>query len=241
MANFYSPPETRRGDIIWLSGEEAHHICKVFRKKPGDRIVVVDGEGNEFNCTINKCEARKVEAKILSIRRKPKEPVVKVTLACAIPKGERMDTLVEKATEIGVYRIIPLVTERSTVSSVGREKFARWKRLAISAVKQSERSLVPRLEKVRTLVKLEENLRHYQWGVVGWELSRRRLAGDLFPAGPISDLIVIIGPEGGLTELEIEKLKKRGVVDVWLGERKLRTETAGIVLLSLILNYYGDL
>lgn len=241
MANFYSPPETRRGDSILVCGDEAHHIYRVLRKRRGERIVVVDGEGNEFKCVIDKCGPESIEVKVLSMRRKPKEPVVKATLACAVTKGERMDLLIEKATELGVYRIIPILTERSAVSSVGKERFARWKRLAVSAVKQSERSFLPRIEEMETLAELEEDLTSYAWGVVGWELSRRRLVESMFPSEPTNDLVVIVGPEGGLTEQEIERLGKKGIVDVWLGERKLRSETAAIVLLSLILNHYGDL
>jgi len=241
MANFYSPPETRRGDTILVCGDEAHHICRVLRKRPGERIVVVDGEGNEFKCAIRACRPESVEVKVLSMRRKPKEPVLKVTLACAVPRGERMDSLVEKVTELGVCRIIPLISERSTVRSVGKEKFARWKRIAVSAVKQSERSVVPRIEEMESLAELVEDLRSYSWGVVGWELSKRRLVGSIFPREPISDVITIIGPEGGFSEHEIEGLRKRGVADVWLGERKLRSETACVALVSLILNHYGDL
>lgn len=241
MANFYSPPDFRRGNSILVCGDEAHHLYKVLRKRAGDKIVVVDGEGNEFKCVIDKCKPGNIEVRVLSMRRKPKEPVLKVTLACAVPKGERMDLLIEKATEIGVYRVIPIVTERSSVTSIGKEKFERWQRLAISAVKQSERSLLPRIEKPTSLVELEEDLKSYSWGVVGWELSRRRLVHSIFPRDPISDLIIVVGPEGGLTEPEVERLRKRGLVDVWLGERKLRSETAGIVFLSLMLNHYGDL
>lgn len=241
MAVFYSPPETRTGDSIVVSGDEAHHICRVLRKRVGERIVVVDGEGNEFGCVIDECRPSTVQARVLSRRRKPREPVLKVTLASAVPKGERMDVLVEKATEIGVHRIIPLVTERSVVTSLGSEKMARWKRLAVAAVKQSERSLLPRIEGMKSLAELERDLRSYSWGVVGWELSRRRLGEEIFPPEPINDLIVVVGPEGGLTDSEIEKLREKGLKDVWLGERKLRTETAGAVLLTLILNHYGDL
>jgi 16S rRNA (uracil1498-N3)-methyltransferase len=241
MANFYSPPETRTGDTILVRGDEAHHICRVLRKRPGERIVVVDGEGNEFKCAIRTCRAKSVEVRVLSMRRKPKEPVLKVTVACAVPRGDRMDSLVEKVTELGVCRVIPLLTERSMVSSVGKEKFARWKRIAVAAVKQSERSVVPRIDEMVSLDELEEDLRSYAWGVVGWELSKRRLVESVFPPEPINDLIVIVGPEGGFTEEEIERLRKRGVVDVWLGERKLRSETASVVLVTLILNHYGDL
>lgn len=241
MAVFYSPPEMRTRDSILVSGEEAHHICRVLRKRVGERIVVVDGEGNEFGCVIDECRPNRVQVRVLSRRRKPKEPVLKVTLASAVPKGERMDLLVEKATEIGVHRIVPLVTERSVVVSLGSEKVARLKRVAISAVKQSERSLIPRIEDMRSLGELQEDLSSYSWGIVGWELSRRRLVKEIFPEEPINDLIVVVGPEGGLTDSEVEMLRDRGLKDVWLGERKLRTETAGAVFLSLVLNHYGDL
>ncbi len=241
MANFYSPPETRKGDSILVRGDEAHHICRVFRKRSGERIVVVDGEGNEFSCVVEKCKPESVEVKILSMRRRPKEPALRVTLACAVPKGDKMDLLIEKATEIGVHKIIPLLTERSTVRSVGNEKLARWKRLTISALKQSERSFLPRIEKIRSFAELEEDLRSYSWGVVGWELSRRRIMEVAFPEEPVNGLMVIVGPEGGLTESEVERLRKRRILDVWLGERKLRCETAAIVLLTLILSHYGDL
>jgi len=241
MPNFYSPPENRQGEIIWLRGSEAHHMCRVLRKRPGEKVVVVDGEGNEFTCVIDRCEARKAEVKVLSVRRKPKEPVSRVTLAVAIPKGERMDRLIEKATELGVYRIIPIICERSNVKGVGKQKSARWKRIALSAIKQCERSLLPRIEETRTLVQLEKDLKSYQWGIAGWELSKRRVTQNLFPREPVGDVIVIVGPEGGLTEQEVKRLGHSGVLDVWLGERKLRVETAAIVLVSLVLNYYGDL
>jgi len=240
MSNFYSPPENISEDKILITDEESFHIAKVLRKESGEIIKVVDGFGMEYTGRIETVSVERTLVRIVSKRRKPCEPLLEVTLACGVPRGDGMGLVVEKCTEIGVFRIIPLVTKNS-VAFPGVNKLERWRNIAVSAMKQSGRAILPVVDELTELSSVSKLLKNYKLKLVGWEREEKRTLDDIPLKENQKRAIVFIGPEGGFTENEIEELEKLGVIPVSVGPRKLKTETASIVLLALLLNKSGDL
>ena len=148
--SFYVKPDMVFGNELIFSEDEAHHLSRVIRKKKGDVVWAVDGEGTAYEVEILYIEKNQVRARILRTRRRIGEPVAEVTLAQGILKGEKFDWLVEKAVEIGVRKIIPLISEYS-IAVAGPQKIARWKRIALSAMKQSGRSILPEISLAQPL------------------------------------------------------------------------------------------
>ncbi len=240
--SFYVKPDNVHGNELIFSEDEAHHLSTVTRKKKGDTVWAVDGEGTAYEVEILYIEKNEVRAKILRTRRRIGEPVAEVTLAQGILKGEKFDWLVEKATEIGVRRIIPLISERS-ITVAGPQKIARWKRIALSAMKQSGRSILPEIssaQPMKRILAMGSNchyrlIAHQGPGSIPLKTSRENRS-ILNPKS-----LLIVGPEGGFTKEEIEQAAEQGFTSVTLGPRRLRAETAGIVLTALLLSQLGEL
>jgi 16S rRNA (uracil1498-N3)-methyltransferase len=231
MDYFYAPPDRIDGTSVLIDGEELSHLVHVMRKKEGDEIMVVDGEGSAYDVVLEAVTKRSARGLIRHSHRHYHEPASRVTLAVGILKNpSKFDFLVEKATEVGVIAIIPLRTERTIPAHA---KIDRWQKLALAAMKQSGRSYLPR---VKELISLEELVR------TGTAFQRRLIAHSEavapLPAAerlvpePESTLI-LVGPEGGFSESEVSKCVGAGFRPVYLGERRLRTETASIALATL--------
>ena len=214
----------KAGGSLRLSEEESHHVYKVLRGRSGDRIEVVDGVGRLFVAEL----AGKGEATLLAKRPTPEGGEDEVTLYQAVPKGRHMDLVVEKTTEIGVARIVPLVTERGVVRlSEGDGKVRRWRRVAKAAARQSLRL---HISEVTEPVHFSEVVREV--GETGVLLHN---GPDLPPLedvmlGPEVDLFV--GPEGGWSEGELVEAREAGLSSASLGSHRLRSETAGVVAVA---------
>lgn len=240
MDYFYCNPDDVAGDSLVIRGEEFAHLTHVMRKQAGDRIVVVDGRGTAYDVRIESLEKKAAACRIESRTGGLHEPAVKVVLAAGILKNpSRFDFLVEKATELGVTEIVPLVTER-TIPPRGR--ITRWRKLALAAMKQSGRSVLPPVRDLTTLVEALE---------AGSGFDRMVVAHEKGPAGPDATpgsgetagvpspgyrtLLLLIGPEGGFSEAEVELCVGKGCEVLYLGERRLRTETAAVAALARII------
>jgi 16S rRNA (uracil1498-N3)-methyltransferase len=235
---FYVEPENVGKDSIQILGDEAKHILTVLRYKKGEVIEVVDGKGSKYKVMITCAEKDLAECKILSKTLLENEPKVFLTLAQSIGKGMKMDWVIEKGTEIGVSSFIPLVTSRTLVQ-LGEEKekdrLVRWKRVAISSMKQSLRSVLPDIQKFTSLEKLLSQIKDYDLALSGSLDKKAKRIKSLFSSKKsLKKLLVIVGPEGGFTQEEEKKLIQAGAIPVNLGKRRLRTETAGIVFCSLV-------
>ena len=240
--NFYVAPKNVFEDELLILDEEAYHLRRVLRKKKGDKIWAVDGEGSAYEVQILSIEKNEVRAKIGQTRRLIGEPVAEITLAQSVLKGERFDWLVEKATEIGIRRIIPLQCENSETVSAP-QKYARWKRVAMAAMKQSGRSILPEITIMRSFAEIlplgvnsqHRLIAHAGHGSMPLIIPKKR--------GPIvkPKAILIIGPEGGFTDEEVNMGIENGFQPISLGLRRLRSETAGIVLSTLVLSQLGEL
>lgn len=251
---FYARPEDIGPHLLSVSGQEAKHIAEVLRHKRGDRLIFVDGQGGEYQCSLEAVSSQAVSARIINRSRKSREAIRQVTLAQAVPKGTRMDLVIEKGTELGVFAFIPLVSETSVIrpeadipipgeSLEGRQ--ARWSRLAVAAMKQSLRSVLPKIQAPIELAALWGQCEAYDLVLMADEAERRQTVAQVFKELPedkdIRKVLCIIGPEGGFTEEERRRAREKRVHLVTLGPRRLRAETAGLVLAALALEHLGEL
>lgn len=229
MDYFYAPPERIDGRSVVIDGEELSHLSHVMRKKAGDRIVVVDGDGCAYDVLLETVTKRSARGIIRESYRGYHEPSRKVTLAAGVLKNpSKFDFLVEKATEIGVIGIIPLRTDRSIPSHAKTE---RWQKLALAAMKQCGRSYLPRVGDLTTLDEVLQTGSKYQRRLIA-HIEANPSAGGYRSPGSGSTLI-LVGPEGGFSEDEVARSIAAGFEPVFLGDRRMRAETAAIALAAL--------
>ncbi len=244
MARFYIPhPKIEKG-ILSVEGNEVKHIRRVLRLRTGDEIVVFDGSGREHEGTILEEGPTSVSVRIKNVFLSKKEPLLEITLAQSLLKGEKMDYLIQKATELGVREIIPFFSSRSIPlleKSKRLERYRRWERIAIEASKQCGRGVVPKIKPLQDYSEVitipsRESLR-----LILWEKGGRRLREVLKESKGGEEVFFLVGPEGGLSEKEVEEAKSKGFVPVTLGQRTLRAETASLCLLSILQYEWGDI
>jgi 16S rRNA (uracil1498-N3)-methyltransferase len=203
----------------------------------GDEVVVIDSAARTFTATIAQV-GRIVRAGIVEEidRTQAQGAALRIDLAQAVPKGARMDFVIEKATELGVETFVPFYCERSVGRGVGTEKLARWRRIARTAAQQCGRQDIPAVLDPVDFEALAQRFGHYAAVLFAWELAppvplQRRLA-EVVPAA--GRALVVVGPEGGFTHDEAELADRHGAATLWLGRRILRTDTAALVLLAVI-------
>ncbi len=232
---YYTRGESiKRGNFL-LTDEEAHHCIKVMRHKTGDVILATDGTGMEYRGIIKKVTNSYVECEILGMKRKPREPLLEIHLAFGILKAPRTELLIEKATELGVYEFIPLVTDNTVVEwEEPLRKIKRLERIALASVKQSLRSFIPVIREPQKFAEVLSEVPSYDEAFLADEEGERLRERSR----RVRKVILFIGPEGGFSEDEKEMARKKGVKFFSLGERRLRAETAGIVAISNIFFVY---
>jgi len=236
------------GDVVAFAGDDARKLATVLRKRSGDRVQVVDSGGVAFGATLE-VEGRlgrdvRVQATLDErLDRGDVEPALRVTIAQAVPKGQKMDLVVEKATELGAHAIVPVRSTRVIGHDTSPAKVERWRRIAKSAAQQSGRARVPEVAAVHDWDALLATFEHYDRVYVPWELAEPAPLRDVFErelAGARS-VLVVIGPEGGFSADEVERAREAGATAISLGRRILRTETAALVVLAAILYARGEL
>jgi 16S rRNA (uracil1498-N3)-methyltransferase len=243
VSRFHVSATAVSGDRVTFDAAEAHHLARVLRLGVGETVRAVDGSGRELIVRLTRVDARSAEGDVVERVTRPTESPLDLTLAQAIPKGDKLETVIRMATELGVSRVVPLITERTGArAEPGRwaHRLARCQRVAREAAKQSGRVVIPDVEPPRTLGAWLGG--HPVTGVLlcVWEGAREGLSRVL-PDGAIDRITVVVGPEGGLGEGEVAQLRAAGAVIAGLGPRVLRTETAGPVVLALLQARYGDL
>ena len=255
---FYVSPNEVSEHRVMVGGEEARHIARVLRHKKGDKVVFVDGTGVEYECFLQSVADNAVTAQINSRRRKTNEAIKRVTLAQAVPKGQRMDFVVEKGTELGLYGIIPLVTERSVVQPPDERqapplpgfeddpeghKLERWHRIAVAAMKQSLRSLLPEIAPFTGFAALMEKADDYDLILMADEAEKKGSLKAALAATKheLRKVLCVVGPEGGFTDGEKRLAQEKRAHVISLGPRRLRSESAGILLSTLVLHELGEL
>ncbi len=225
------------GDDVTLSGADAHKIVDVLRLRVGDRIELCDSAARVFSAQLGVL-GRGVRARLDAlIADTPSDDAVRIVVAQGIPKGAKMDYVVEKLVELGVAEIVPLVSERA-VAGASAAKLERWRRIARAAAQQCGRSQIPAIGSPASFAQLLERSAEFDRIILPWELAERVDLRERLPdlvAGARS-LLLVVGPEGGFSHDEVETARAAGAVPVSLGARILRTETAALVLLSIV-NY----
>lgn len=218
--------------MVTLVAEEARHAARVLRQKKGDDIVVSDGLGKRYEAKIVSISFKEVVAKIQSVETGKNEPQIRLALAVGLTKGEKFDWLVEKATEMGVTAIFPFFARHSEIrwnaEQIARNA-ARWQRVALAAFKQCGRSVLPKIEVLKNLAEVIS--RKKDAGIVAAHPVTES-ATSLERPRPLQDVMGVVGPEGGFAPEELEAIRQSGGQLVSLGPRRLRTETAGLVLMA---------
>jgi len=211
-----------------LTGDTAHHLINVMRVKPGDNLILCDGACTDFTAVIESVKKYEVVYKILSESSSLTEPRVFITLYQALPKGDKLDLIVQKCVELGVSRIVPVETARCVSKISGTKKMARLQKVAQSAAEQSMRGIIPQVCDLVPFAKAEKSA----GAIVAYEKETEVMLNQLPSDAP--NLDVWIGPEGGFTQEEITTLVSHGAKTVSLGPRILRTETAAIATVAQV-------
>ncbi len=241
LTRVHVPGPLAAGSRRILEGDAANHITRVLRLRPGDPLTVFDGSGAEHAARIEEFRKSAVIVTVGDSSSAPRESPLRLTLAQGISRGERMDWVVQKSTELGVSHIVPIQTERTVVkldSQQSARKLHHWQAIAIGACEQSGRNLIP---DIAAPLALHDFLRDTDANATRLLLSPTGALriNDLSP--PVARIIVLIGPEGGLSEPEQHAALAAGFIAVRLGPRVLRTETAAVAALTLLQHRFGDL
>jgi len=235
MELYYTDSKNVFSNYLNIIGTEVRNISKVKRHKTSDMIFVTDGTDNEYQTMITTIKKNCIEADIINKTRKVRETTTKVTLAQSIIKGNHMDFIIEKATELGVYEIIPIITAR-TIASVSDKKAQRYQKLMLTAMKTSTRTHLLHLTKPMIFDKLLDTFSEYDLTILAYEEEKNNRLTDVLTKKILNKVLLIIGPEGGFSSSEIKTASERGIKCFSLGIRRLRAETAAISALSLLLN-----
>lgn len=238
---FYVEHSQISEDKILITGSDVNHIRNVLRMEKGEHIVICDGNGKDYYCAISEISPSEVTADILEINDTESELGTKIYLFQGIPKKDKMEWIVQKAVELGVYEIIPVSMKRcvAKISDAKKEKkkVERWQSIAESAAKQSGRGIIPKVQSVMTFDEAVAFSSQLEYSLVPYEQAEgmKEAADQIKKACTHKSIGIFIGPEGGFDDKEIEKVLDAGFHPITLGKRILRTETAGVTMLSILM------
>ena len=243
MNKFFVDESAVGENSIIITGDDYNHIANVLRMKVKEQIYVSTGSDREYLCEIAGFGEDYVNVGILDVYGSNRELPARITLYQALPKGDKMETIIQKAVELGAYRIVPVITDRVIVKLDDKKKdkkVARWNAISESAAKQSKRNVVPVVsEPVRFKDAISE-VADMDYAIIPYENaegmdSSREIFETIAKNSDDKSIAVFIGPEGGFSDAEIEHASENGVKPITLGHRILRTETAGMTVLSILM------
>jgi 16S rRNA (uracil1498-N3)-methyltransferase len=245
MQRYFVPVDQIQERTIMVIGEDAKHIARVMRMREGDELTCCDGQGRSWLVRLVELETDRVVGTILRELDENVEPTVKLTLAQSLPKGDKMDLIVQKGTEVGITVFQPLETARTIVEYDAKKQAKRrerWQRIAKEAAEQAHRTFIPEIRTSQSLGFWLSSIQEYDLVLMPYEGEEQRGIREVLTRFPqVTTIAIVIGPEGGFDKEEVERAKAAGVQTVSLGPRILRTETAGLVTASAILYHYGEL
>ena len=225
--------------VLDLEPGPGQHVARVLRMKPGDPLVLFDGSGGEFSATLQALEKKRVTVVLGERRGREAESPLWIHLGIAVSRGERMDWVMQKATELGASAITPLLTERTEVRLAGErsdKKLRHWRQVTISACEQCGRNRLPLLNQPQPVGEwLQDTQADYRL------VLHHRAPSSPLPAGAPASLALLVGPEGGLSAVEIDRAEAAGYKSLALGPRVLRTETAPLAALAILQARWGDM
>lgn len=217
---------------VTLTGAEMHHLAHVFRARPGMEVTLFDGSGREFFCHVVEVDRSKIDLEVLESSEPQRELSIAITLAVAMPKGDRQTWLVEKAVELGVTRLVPIRSQRS-VALPARQMSDRLRRTVVQASKQCGRNLLMEIGEPISAGELwKAELPAETWRLIAHPDTQAKRLVDLSWQPPAEQIVAAVGPEGGFTEEEVVLARECGWHPVTLGPRKLRVETAALSIIT---------
>lgn len=240
MYHFFVKQEQIGPDVITVTGPDVNHIKNVLRMRPGEKVLISNGGDRDYLCEIASVTGEAVTASILSEEKEGTELPVKIWLFQGLPKGDKMELIIQKAVELGVYRVVPVETRRTVVKLDSKKEEARvrrWNAVSESAAKQSKRIVIPEVSGVMTFKEALAFTEGFDKKMIPFEHAEGMKETKEFIAGvePGMNVAVFIGPEGGFEDEEIALAETYGVKPVTLGRRILRTETAGMAILAVLM------
>lgn len=241
MPRFFIDKNDISSNSVTITGEDAKHIIKVLRMREGENITLCDGDGYDYDAEIVSTDKASLDVKILSKKKNDTEPEIEITLFQGLPKSGKMEYIIQKCTELGINKIIPCIMERCVVKLNSKDdikkKTQRYQSIALAAAKQSERGIIPTICDAVTFDEAIKSFDDYDFCFIPYENEDGLTLKDILKnANSPKSIAFIIGPEGGISDREIEAIKEKNIPTVTLGRRILRTETASTAVLSMI-NY----
>lgn len=247
MRRFFVTPEAVQDDIVIFDAELARHMGKVLRLSVGEQVTVSTGDGTAYLVELDRFEKNSVTGRVVERMDNLRETEIDVVLYQGMPKGDKLELIIQKCTELGVHAVIPVETGRSVVhldSAKAVKKLDRWQKIAQEAGQQSKRVQVPMVGPYYNWKQMLKELEQADGlTIVFWEDEQTQSLKALLrnQAQKPKRINLIVGPEGGLSEEEVEQLRALGAVSASLGKRILRTETAGMAGLSMIMYEFDEL
>ena len=235
-------------DRFIIDGEDRHHIVKVMRMRIGDQIICVDEAGKQAVCRLAEITDESVVADVVQWNEENSELPISITIASGLPKGDKLEWIIQKGTELGAHQFLPFSAARSVVKwddKKAAKKIERWQKIAKEAAEQSHRSMVPEIVSPVSFNAMLEKSKDFQYKLVAYEEESRdgevsNFSATLKQMQKGDSLLLVFGPEGGLADEEVKKLKDTGFLLCGLGPRILRTETAPLYTLAAI-SYHFEL
>ena len=239
MHRFFVEPSQIREKEIVITGPDVNHIRNVLRMRGGEELLAADGQGSEYRCILRELQDSEIRAEICRKLSGSAELPSRITLFQGLPKSDKMDLIIQKCVELGVFRIVPVTTKRTVVKLDAKKEESRrkrWTAVSESAAKQSGRGIIPEISGVRGFKEAVEEAGELDVCLIPYEkaedMARTREILSGIPAG--ASIGVFIGPEGGFEEEEVREAMEAGARPITLGRRILRTETAGMAVLAML-------
>ncbi|MFD0586723.1 RsmE family RNA methyltransferase [Paenibacillus sp. GCM10027627] len=262
MQRYFVAPEAIKDGVVTITGEDAHHAARVMRMKPDDRLIASDGVSRTVLAVVTEVSSQQIRAEVEKQLEPESEPAWSVTIAQSLPKGDKMELVIQKGTEIGAAAFVPFQSERMIVQYDGKKeakRIERWSKIAKEAAEQAHRHRIPSIDAVQSWRQLLASMKRYDLvlfcyeregdrahgrgiadAVRQWRSSSEPQSGINLKPGE-ANILLIVGSEGGFTEREAQEAEEAGAVLVGLGKRILRTETAGLVGLTCLLYESGEM
>lgn len=241
MHRFYVRTENIEDNRIVITGSDVNHIKNVLRLNKGEKIVICDGQGQDYYCIIDNVAKEQVIAVIEDKQKANTELRTKIYLFQGLPKKDKMEFIVQKAVELGVYEIVPVKMKRTIVKidneKKERAKLNRWQTIANEASKQSRRGILPNVHEIVSYKEAIDMAKELEYVILPYELAENMeyTRKSIEEASKCSSIGIFIGPEGGFDEEEVSFAKEIGIKTITLGNRILRTETAGLTALAMLM------
>ena len=236
MHRFFCPEARENMASLTLTGDDARHVHTVLRLSPGELITVCDGLGKDFICAISAGDAKTVHADVRAIEANQAEPRAEIILYQGLPKADKMEWIIQKGTELGMTRLVPVITEFAVAKLTDKmgNKLARWQKIAEAAAKQSGRGRIPAIDEPIPFACALQQMQTLPCAIMAYEKAEQQSLKRILRGFEGSAIGICIGPEGGFSAEEAQKAAIAGIHAISLGKRILRTETAGPAILAMI-------